>query len=65
MKKLTPYQLAELWSQFGLKAHNICRIEKTTRDQSELFKLVDDLQTLARKLRQHNVAVIITDGELQ
>jgi hypothetical protein len=57
--------LAELWSESRLKAQNICRIERTSRDQSELFKMVDDLQALTRKLKQHNVATIIERGEVK
>lgn len=51
-KLLTPYELAELWSQIQLKAE---RLAKAAYKQSilESYTLFDELQSLKTKMQRH------------
>lgn len=53
MKKLTPYEYASLWSEIELVVSRLDRNCRKYQNVVELYKSVEQLQVLDRKMR-HN-----------
>ncbi len=61
-KKLTAYQLAELWSAIEYQSNTLSEATKR-QDTVGLYRALDELDTLRRKLQRHHAAVAIERGE--
>lgn len=55
-RKLTAYQLAELWSEIDDCGYKLRNLNIQTQHSGQFYKIVDRLVELQKKLKWHEVA---------
>ena len=62
-RKLTDYEKAGLWSEIGLCGYDLRENTSKHQNSGEFYKTVDKLIELRKKLKWHEVACTIEQGE--